>query len=56
MPRAAKKDNKCYYCTERKRDDKGKLFCPHSKCIFGESELNFWRDVGGATLIDPKEA
>lgn len=48
--------NGCRQCTERKRNDEGKLFCPHLQCIFEESDLKFWREVGGATLIDPKEA
>lgn len=55
MARSDKIDNKCRDCTERKRRGNGRLFCPHLQCIFEEYELKFWRDVGGATLIDPSE-
>lgn len=48
-------DNKCRECAERKRDENGKLYCPHIKCIFGEDELKFWRDIGGAILIPPSD-
>ena len=55
MARTEKVKGKCRDCAERKRNDEGKLYCPHLECISGEVELNFWRNVGGATLIDPKE-
>ena len=53
MARCGKAKSKCWDCTERKRNSYGILFCPHIQCIFGEDELNFYKEVGGATLIDP---
>lgn len=48
-------NSKCKDCSERKKDANGKLYCPHFSCVFSESDLKFYREVGGATLIDPLE-
>lgn len=53
--RSSKIKQKCRDCTERKRNDRGILFCPHLQCIFGECELKLWRDVGGAPLLNPSD-
>lgn len=44
----------CYMCTERKVDYMGHNFCPHIKCPFEKKELEWWKDVGGKTLIEEK--
>lgn len=55
MARNEKIKNKCKDCAERQKGDNGQLFCPHLQCIFEDSDLKLWREVGGATLIDPLE-
>lgn len=55
MARMEKIKSKCRDCVERKKNEEGKLFCPHVDCIFSDSDLKFYREVGGATLIDPLE-
>ena len=44
----------CYMCTERKVDFMGHNFCPHIKCPFEKKELEWWKDVGGKSLIEEK--
>lgn len=55
MARGRKEDDKCLYCTVRKRDEKGVLYCPHLRCIFEEKDLKFWREAGGTMLLKPSE-
>ncbi len=55
MARCGKINNKCLDCTERKKNDSGRFYCPHTKCVFTDGDLKFYREVGGATLIDPLE-
>ena len=55
MARTEKVKGKCTDCAERKHDENGKLYCPPLKCVFTDSDLEFYREVGGATLIDPSE-
>ncbi len=47
--------NKCKDCAEKKRDERGTFYCPHVNCVFSDDDLKFWREVGGATLVDPTE-
>ena len=42
----------CYLCTERKRREDGKPYCPHEVCPFDKQEIKWWKDTGGKTLIE----
>ena len=55
MARTEKVKGKCRDCAERKKNESGILYCPHLKCVFTDNDLKFYREVGGATLIDPSE-
>lgn len=44
----------CYMCTERTKDVYGRQCCKHLQCPFEKKELEWWKDVGGKTLIEEK--
>ena len=53
MARCGRVKRKCTDCVDRRWDEEGKPYCPHVECAYSQSELEWWRRVGGETIIDP---
>lgn len=41
----------CCWCSERRKDENGRNYCPHIQCPLEKEDIEWWKKVGGKSLI-----